>query len=348
MSRCSARDQRAHLRLGIDARADLHLGQPLLDRRHERIGRVADRDHRGHGHAALAGRAVARADGGVGRHLDVRVWQHDHVVLRPAERLDALSVRGAGLVDVARDRSRADEADRGDVAVLEDRVDRDLVPVHDVEDAVGQAGLLQQFGDVRRRGRVLLGRLEHERVPARDRRRPHPHRDHGREVERRDPRDDSERLTDRVDVDSGRGLLREVAAEQRRDPARVLDHLEPALHLALRVGQHLAVLVREDGRDVAEPVVDELADPEHQLRSARERDLAPGRERLLRGRDRLANLLDGGEIDLARLDSERRVVDGAAAAGRAQSRLAADPVADPAHFRPLGDVRHASSVPPRR
>ena len=31
--------------------------------------------------------------------------------------------------------------------VVEDRVDRDLVAVHDVEDAVGQAGLGLQLGD---------------------------------------------------------------------------------------------------------------------------------------------------------------------------------------------------------
>ena len=46
------------------------------------------------------------------------------------------------LVDVARDRRRADERDRRDVGVLEQRVDGDLVAVHDVEDTVRQAGLL--------------------------------------------------------------------------------------------------------------------------------------------------------------------------------------------------------------
>ena len=58
-----------------------------------------------------------------------------------------------------------------------------------------------------RRRRVLLRRLQDERVAAGERRRPHPHRDHRGEVERRDPGDDAERLADRVDVDAGRGLL---------------------------------------------------------------------------------------------------------------------------------------------
>ena len=129
----------------------------------------------------------------------------------------------------------------------------------------------------------------------------------------------------------------------------MLDHLEPALDLALRVREHLAVLVGEDGRDLAEPVVDELADPEHQLRAARERDLAPGRERRLRGGDRAADLLAGGEVDLARLGSERRVVDRPAPARLARNRAAVDPVTDPAHLRvglagSLCDLCHEASL----
>ena len=171
------------------------------------------------------------------------------MVLRPAERLHALAVLRAGLVDVARDRRRADEADRGDVLVLEQRVDRDLVAVHDVEDAVGKTRLLQQLGRPERGRRILLGGLQHERVAARERRRPHPHGHHRGEVERRDSGDDAERLPDRVDVDPGRDLLGHVALEEVRDPAGELDHLEPARDLAHRVGEHLAVLGREDPCD---------------------------------------------------------------------------------------------------
>ena len=114
-------------------------------RRDQRVGHVADRDEHRDRHAALAGRAVGRADRRVGGELDVGVGQHHHVVLRAAERLHALAVARAGLVDVLRDRRRADEAHRGDAGVLEDRVDRDLVAVHDVEDARRQARLGQQL-----------------------------------------------------------------------------------------------------------------------------------------------------------------------------------------------------------
>jgi hypothetical protein len=54
------------------------------------VGDVADRDDDRDRHAALAGRAVAGADRGVGGHVEVGVGQHDHVVLRAAERLHRL------------------------------------------------------------------------------------------------------------------------------------------------------------------------------------------------------------------------------------------------------------------
>ena len=145
---------------------------------------------------------------------------------------------GRRLVDVLRDRRRADERDRGDVGVLEQRVDRDLVAVDDVEDAVRHAGLLRaarptkidadgSFSDG-----LSTNVFPHASAGA------HIHiGHHRREVERRDAGDDAERLADRVDVDPGRGLLGEAALEQRRDPAAVLDHLEPARDLAERVGR---------------------------------------------------------------------------------------------------------------
>ena len=76
------------------------------------------------------------------------------------------------------------------------------------------------------------------------------------------------------------------------------------------------MLRREQLRDVLAVLVDELADPEEELGAARQRQRAPGGERLLRGRDRLVDLLDRREVDLARLLAGRRVEDGAVAARR--------------------------------
>jgi hypothetical protein len=60
-------------------------------------------------------------------------------------------------------------------------------------------------------------------------------------------------------------LLGEAPLEERGDAAGVLDHLEAALHLPLRVREHLSVFGREDEGEVLQAVVDELADRKHQL-----------------------------------------------------------------------------------
>ena len=129
----------------------------------------------------------------------------------------------------------------------------------------GRPGLLPQLGEPHRRRGVALAGLEHEGVAAGDRDREHPHRDHRREVERGDPRDHAERLAERVGVHTGGHLVGEVALEQGRDPAGELDHLEAALHLAERVGQHLAVLVGDQLGDLLGVPVDQLAEGEQDL-----------------------------------------------------------------------------------
>ena len=107
------RDHRAHLRVGLEARADLDRQRLLAQPLDQRVGGVADRDGDRDRHAALAGRAVARGGQVVGGEVEVGVGQHDGVVLGAAQRLHALAVLRAGLVDVACDRRRADERDGG-------------------------------------------------------------------------------------------------------------------------------------------------------------------------------------------------------------------------------------------
>ncbi len=127
------------------------------------------------------------------------------------------------------------------------RVDRFLVAVDDVEHARRQAGFDQQFGEAHRHRRIALRRLQDEGVAAGDRRREFPHRDHRREVERRDAGDDAERLAHRIEVDAGAGALGVLALHQVRHAAGELDHLDAALDVALGVGQRLAVLGGEQG-----------------------------------------------------------------------------------------------------
>ena len=205
------------------------LGQPGGDRVDQPVADVADRDGDRDRHAPLAGRAVGRRDRGVGGQVDVGVGQHDHVVLRAAERLHPLAVRRAASRRCsARSGSSRRSSPRRCRGASSSASTASLSPCTTVNTPSGRPACCHSSGEEQRRRRVLLARLEHEGVAAGDRVRAHPQRHHGREVERRDAGDDAERLADRVDVDAGRGLLGEAALEQlrrrrrrtRRSPAR--------------------------------------------------------------------------------------------------------------------------------
>ena len=88
-------DERAHVGLdAVDARAvaDAQRRDALADLRDQLVGDGLDGEHDRDRHAALAGRAVAGVDGLVGDEVEVGVRQHQHVVLRAAERLHPLAV----------------------------------------------------------------------------------------------------------------------------------------------------------------------------------------------------------------------------------------------------------------
>ena len=101
-------------------------------------------------------------------------------------------------VDVPRDGRRADERHALDVRVLAEPVDDVRAAVHEVHDAAAEAALREQLEHPLLRERHELGRLHDERVAGRDREREEPERHHGGEVERRDRREDADRLA--VDV----------------------------------------------------------------------------------------------------------------------------------------------------
>ena len=188
--------------------------------------------------------------------------------LAPPKHCTRLPCAAAGRIDVLRDVGRADEADRLDAVVGQQRVDRFLVAVDDVEDAFRQAGLEEQFGDPHRHRRIALRRLEDEGVAAGDRRRAFPQRDHGREVERRDAGDDAERLAHRIKIDAGAGALGVFALQQMRDAAGEFDHFEAALDVAFGVGNGLAVFGRQQ---LGEAVIFLLATSSRNLNITRAR-----------------------------------------------------------------------------
>ena len=221
---------------------------PLGDLLDQVVGDRLDGDDDGDRHAALAGRAEAGVDRGVGDEVEVGVRQHEHVVLRAAERLHALAVRACrSRRCTARSGSSRRTRSTATSGCVEQPVDGDLVAVQHGEDAVGQAGLLPELRRARslRTGPSRDG-FRIDGVAGRDRDREEPHRHHRREVERADDADDAERLARGVDVDAGRHVLGVLALEVVREAGRELDDLLAARDLAERIGQHLAVLGGDD------------------------------------------------------------------------------------------------------
>ena len=148
--------------------------------------------------------------------------------------------------------------------MCEEGVDRFLVALNDVEDALRQPGFGQPFRDQDRRGGVPLGRFENKAIATGQGDGEHPHRHHDGEVEPRDPRDNAQRLTDRVAVDAGADVFGELALQKVRRADGEFDNLEAAGHLALGVVVGLAVLTRNhSGQLVGTIPQDRLEPVEH-------------------------------------------------------------------------------------
>jgi hypothetical protein len=129
--------------------------------------------------------------------------------------------------------------------MVEDRIDRRLVAIHDLQDAVGQPGLGHQLGQHQRHRGVAFAGFQDEGVAAGDGGGEFPHRDHRGKVERRDPGHHAQRLAHRIDVDAGARAVGVFALQQVRCTDAELDHLEPPLHVAPGVGQGLAMLAAQ-------------------------------------------------------------------------------------------------------
>ena len=215
---------------GVGRDADPH-GRDLGDHPFTEFvgGLLADRNDDRQGHAAFTGGAIGRPGQVLDDLVHVGVGQDDAVVLGPAHGLDAFPVGRAGLVDIVGDIGRADEADGMDLRMGQDGVDRRLVAVDDVEHAGRRSGLHHQLGQTDRHGRIPLGGLEDEGVADSNGDTEHPHRDHGREVERGDARNHAQRLAHRIDVDAGACAPSVFALQRMRDAAGEFDHFQTAL-----------------------------------------------------------------------------------------------------------------------
>ena len=302
-----AGDERAHLVGRVGTGTNLDARDSVADLGYQLVGHGIHRQHHADRHAPLTGGPVGRRNSGVGGHIQIGIRQHQHVVLGAAQGLNPLARLGARFVDVPGDGRTAHEAHGLHVWVFQEGVDRLLVTMHNVEAAIGKAGLSQQLRQEHRGGRVLLARLQNEGIAAGQGVGKHPHGHHGREVERGDSRDHAKRLTDVVHVDPGGRLLAVPALQQVRNSAGELHILEATGNLAQRIGRDLSVLSAHDVGELVLIGIDQIPEPKHHLGPPREAGGPPAGQRGLGHGNSRRNICPGSQRHLCLLLAGGRV-----------------------------------------
>ena len=304
-----ARNERAHLRFFLERTADDELRDARLQARDEGIcRRIADGDDDGERHTPFARGAVRRTHERVGRRVEIGIGHHDRVIFRATHRLHALAVCRGGRVDVLRNRRRTDEAQRDDARIVQERIDGFLIADDAVEDTRRAARFHEEFGEEKRAARIFLRRLEHERVPARERHGQHPERHHFGKVKRRNTRDDADRLAQAMHVDTRRDAARKIALEQMRDTRREFHHFDPTRERRARVGDHFAVFARNRARDSIGVCIQEFAIADQDTRARECRSLRPRAERVRGTRDRTLDIGAPRELHARRDRTRGRIV----------------------------------------
>ena len=254
---------------------DVELGR-LLGHLLDPVPRLAHHHRRGERHAPLSGRSEGRAHKLVDGVLLVGVRHDNAVVLGAHVALHPLAISRASLVYVPSGGIPSDKGDSSDVRIITNEVDTVVLAVDDIDHAVRKTGLLEQLEQRHAGGGVPLTWLHDVGVATDGRHREHPERDHGGEVEGRDtsthPKGRPEGGEIHVLADSGHGL----AQQQVCVAAAVLHHLQPSHHVALGVGQGLALLQGDQLGQLSDVGLDELLVSEHDLLSRHCTGLTPG------------------------------------------------------------------------
>ena len=209
-------------------------------------------------HGAQRGAALARgAEAAEQRALDGEVEVgvgHDHERVLAAElQARRLQVAPAQRADLGAHRARAGEADLVDQAAIERLLEAGeglrAVGQHEVEDAVGQAGVQEELGQRLGRRRRVLGRLPHRRVAAQQRGDEVPGRHRDREVAGGDDRGHADRVAEGEQLLVGHLRRHGLAVEPPALADEEVAGVDDLLDLAERLGVGLADLARDQARE---------------------------------------------------------------------------------------------------
>src|ERR1022692_1401744 len=222
------RDHGPHLHAFVEAVTDFQLRSSVGNEVTESLLRFSDGYGDRNGEATLAGASERAVADDLRSHGHVGVGENDDVILGSALALATLPLLARARVDVARDRSRSDEADGANFGMVDERVDHGLAAVDQTHYALGQSGFLEKFVNVMHGERDALGRLQNKSIPGCDGVGQIPERNHPRKIEGRDGGDDAERLANHHLVDAADNILEVVPLHHHGNAAGDFDILDAA------------------------------------------------------------------------------------------------------------------------
>mmetsp|Transcript_11203 Transcript_11203/g.21370 ORF Transcript_11203/g.21370 Transcript_11203/m.21370 type:complete len:323 (+) Transcript_11203:706-1674(+) len=213
-------------------------------------------------HASLSSASRVRHDN-VGRGpLNVAVRQGYKVVFGPAEGRDTF-IEGAATVGNNGCYGRGSHKCHGThILVINESLDCLPRSLHHVEHAVWNSRLLHQFSRPSHRQRHLFARLEHDRIPHDECDGHRPLRNHEREVERHNTRDNAQRIASILAAHL-RADLEGPALGQLREGASVLDGFVALRHVREGLCHVLPVLEHNELGELRRVLPDESVELEH-------------------------------------------------------------------------------------
>ena len=310
----------------VGAANDALLGELLHDG-DELVGDFVFNDAHGQGHATHAGAAKGRVDDAGRGALERGVGEHEAVVLGFGLSLHALAVGGGDGVDMLADVRGAHEAHAAHQRMGHQDLGLDPAAGHDVDDALGQPGLLKQLEQTGGGGRHHAGGFKHEGVAGDDAQRDHPAEgDHGREVEGGDTREHAQRLAVTHGVVPGGHVHERLALGDHGSGDGDLAPFDDLDDLAPSFIEVLAHLTRADVSELFHVLFEQGFPLEHNLGALLDGQCGPGLERLVGGLYRRFDLGCGAAGGLREDLARTRVGDLHILAGARRAPLAVNAV----------------------